>query len=189
MKLTKLHRVLKFKKCNWLEKHINFNTVKRENAADKFSQNFFKLMVIRIYGETIENLRKIINSKLISNSKDYVRSVSKPNLISQKIFSKNLVAIHQIKPVLTLNKPIYVGFSILDLSKLFVYKLHYGYIKDKFDAKLLFTDTDSVIYEIKGENVYEDFYAEKDLLDFSDNTVNSKIFDPENKKVIDKMKD
>ena len=110
-------------------------------------------MVISIYGKTMENLRKRINVKLIGSSKDYVRCVSKPNFISQKIFSKYLLVIHQIKPVLTLNKPIYVGFSILNLSKLLMYKFHYEYINDKFDAKLLFTDTDSLVYEIKGENV------------------------------------
>ena len=70
-----------------------------------------------------------------------------------------------------------------------MYKFHYEYIKDKFDAKLLFTDTDSLVYETKGENVYEDFYADKNLFDFSDYPVNSKFFDPENKKVIGKMKD
>ena len=69
---------------------------------------------------------------------------------------------------MTLNKPIYVGFSILELSKSLMYEFHYYYIKNKFDAKLLFTDTDSLVYEIKTEDVYEDFYLDKDLLDFSD---------------------
>ena len=86
----------------------------------------------------MENLRKRINVKLFNNSKDYVRCVSKPNFISQKIFSKKIVAIHQIKPVLILNKPIYIGFSILDLSKLLMYKFHYEYIQYKFNARLLF---------------------------------------------------
>ena len=79
------------------------------------------------------------------------------NFVSQKIFSKNFVAIHEIKPVLILNKPIYVGFSILDLSKLLMYEFHYKYIKSKFDANLLFTDTDSLVYEIKTEDVMKVF--------------------------------
>ena len=124
-------------------------------------------MVNSIYGKTLENLRKRKNVELINNAKDYIRCVSKPNFISQKTFSRNFVAIHKIKPVLTLNKPIYVGFSILDLSKLLMYEFHYKYIKSKFDAKLLFTDTDSLVYEIKTD-VYEDFYAGKNLFDFSD---------------------
>ena len=124
---------------------------------------------------------------MVNNSKDYVRCIGKPSFISQKIFSKNFVAIHKIRPVLTLNKPMYVGFSILDLSKLFMYEIHYKYIKSKFDAKLFFTDTDSLVYEIKIEDVYEDFYEDKNLFDFSDYPLDSKFFDPVNKKVIDKM--
>ena len=89
-------------------------------------------------------------------------------MVSQKIFSKNFVAIHEIKPVLSLNKPIYVGFSILDLCKYFMYEFHYKYIKSKFDAILMSTDTDSLVYEIKTEDVYEDFYGDKNLFDFSD---------------------
>ena len=115
--------------------------------------------------------------------------ISKPRVVSQKIFSKNFVAIHEIKPVLTLNKPIYVGFNILDLSKYLMYEFYNKYIKSNFDAKLLVTDTDSLIYEIKTEDVYEDFYQDKNLFDFSDYPLDSKLFNPVNKKVIGKMKD
>ena len=97
----------------------------------------------------MENLRKRINIKLINNAKYYVKCRRKPSFVSQKLFSKNFVAIREIKPVLILNKPVYVGFSILDLSKYFMYEFHYKYIKTKFDAKLLFTDTDSLVNEIK----------------------------------------
>ena len=113
-----------------------------------------------VFGKTIENLRKRIIVKLVNNAKDFVRYINKPSFVLQKIFSKHFVAIDEIKPVLALNKPIYVGFSILDLSKLLRYEFHYKYIKNKFDAKLLFTDTDSLVYEIKTEDVYEDFYGD-----------------------------
>ena len=107
---------------------------------------------------------------------------------SQKISSKNFVAVHKIKPVLTLNKPIYVGFSILELSKSLMYDFHNKYNRNKFDAKLLFTDTDSLVYEIKTEDVYKYFYSDKDLFDLSDYPLHSKFFDPVNKKVIGKIK-
>ena len=141
-----------------------------------------------VFGKTMENLRKRINVKLVNNAKDYVRSISKPSFVSQKMFNKHFVAIHEIKPVFTLNKAIYVGFSILDLSKLLMYEFHYKYIKSKFNAKLLFTNTDSLVYEIKTEDAYEDFYQDKSLFDFSDYPLDSKFFDPVNKNVIGKMK-
>ena len=142
-----------------------------------------------VFGKTMENFRKILNVKLVNNSKDYVRCISKSSFVSQKIFSKNFIAIHKIKPVLTLNKPVHVGFSILDLTKYLMYEFHYKYIKSKFDAKLLFTDTDSLVYDIKSEDVYEDIYQDKNLFDFSGYPLNSKFFDPVNKKVIGEMKD
>ena len=113
----------------------------------------------------------------------------KPSFISQKIYSENFVAIYLVKPVLILNRPIYVGFSILDLNKLLMYKFHYEYIQYKFNARLLFTDTDSLDYEIKKVDVYEEFYQEKDLFDFSEYSSNSNFFDPVNKNIIGKMKD
>ena len=78
----------------------------------------------RIYGKKLENIRKIINVRLVNNVKGYKEYASRLSFVSHKIFNKNIVAIHEIKPVLTLDKPIYVGFSILDLSKLLMYEFH-----------------------------------------------------------------
>ena len=97
-----------------MKTYIDFNTDKIKNAANNFEKDFFKLMINTVYGKTMENLRKRINVRLINNAKDYTKYTSKQNSNSQRIFSKNFVAIHEIKPVLMLNKPIYVGFSILD---------------------------------------------------------------------------
>ena len=121
--------------------------------------------------------------------KDFLKYTSRPTHITHKIFDKNYVAIHEIKPVLTLNKPVYVWFTVLELSKQLMYEFRYNFIKKKFDAELLFTDTDSLTYEIKSENVYEEFFKWKDLFDFSNYSKDSKFFDETNKKVIGKMKD
>ena len=129
MKLVNVHRILKFKQSDWLKKYFDFNTDKRKNAADSFEKDFFKLMNNSTFGKTMENLRKRINVKLVNNAGDYKKYVSKPSFVSQKIFNKHFVAIREIKPILTLGKPIYVGFSILDLSKLFYYLFHYKNIK------------------------------------------------------------
>ena len=77
------------------------------------------------FGKTKEYLKKRIIVRLVNNAKDYKKYVSKPSFISQKISNKNFVAIHEIKPVLVLDKPIYAGFSVLDLSKLLMYEVHY----------------------------------------------------------------
>ena len=127
---------------------------------------------------------------MVNNAKDYKKYVSKPSFVSQKTFNKSLVAIHENKPVLTLDKPIYVRFNVLDLSKYFMYDYHYNYIKGKIDTQLLFTDTDSLVYEIKTkEDVYEDFYQDKDLFDFSNYPKDSMFYDLTNKNEIGKMKD
>ena len=172
-----------------VKKYINFNTGKQKNATNIFENDFFKLMNNSTFGKTMENLRERVSVKLINNAKDYVKFISKSSFVSQKIFTKTFVAIHEIKSVLILNKPIFVRFSILDLSKLLTYEFHYKYIKSKFDAELLFPDTDSLVYEIKTKNVYQDFYQDKNLCDFGDYSLSSKSFDPVNKKVIVKMKD
>ena len=101
---------------------------------------------------------------MVNNAKGNVKCISKPSFVLQKIFSKNFVANQEIKPVLTLNKPIYVGFNILDLSKYLMYEFHHKYIKSKFDAKLLLTDTDRLVYEIKTKYVFEDFCQDKIFL-------------------------
>ena len=137
----------------------------------------------------MENLRKRINVRLVNNAEDFLKYTSKPTYITHKIFGKDYAAIHEIKPVLILNKPIYVGCNVLDLSKWKMYDFHYNFIKKNFDAELLFTDTDSLAYEIKSENVCEEFFKWNDLFDFSNFPKDSKIFDETNKYVIGKMKD
>ena len=121
---------------------------------------------------------------MVNNSKDYIRYINKPSFVSQKIFKKNCCY-----SVLIIDKQIYVGFSILDLSKLLIYEFHYKYIESKCSANLLFSDTDSLVYEIKTDDVYENFYENKTLFDFSDYPQDSKFFYPVNEKVIGKMKD
>ena len=135
------------------------------------------------------NLRKRINARLVNDKKDFLKYTSRPTHITHKISGKNYAAIHKIKPVLTLNKPIYVGFTVLELSKWLMYDFHYNFIKKHFDAELLFTDTDSLTYEIKSEDVYEEFFKHKHLFDFSNYPEDSKFFDQANKNVIGKMKD
>ena len=109
--------------------------------------------------------------------------------MSRKIFDNNLVAKHKSKLVLKLNKLAYIGMYVLVMSKVLMYKFHYDYIKNKYGnkSKLLFTDTDNLMYEIKTENVHKDFSSNKEMLDFSN--YSTKYHDDSNKLVIGKMKD
>ena len=191
LKLKKVHRVLEFNQSPWLKQYIDFNTQKRTQAKNSFEKDFFKLMNNSVFGKTMENIRKRVDVRLITDEKKLLKMVSKPTYVSSKIFNENLVAVHKIKETLTLNRPACVGMCILDLSKTLMYNFHYNYIKNKYEekAKLLFTDTDSLTYEIEAEDVYQDFWNDKDLFDNSDYSENSKYFNKTNKKVIGKFKD
>ena len=191
LNITKVHRVLEFNQSAWLKQYIDFNTQKRTNAKNAFEKDFFKLMNNSVFRKTMENIRKRVDVRLVTNEKKLLKMVAKPTYVSSKIFNENLVAVHKIKETITLNRPAYVGLCILDLSKTLMYDFHYNYIKQKYDnkAKLLFTDTDSLTYEIEARDVYSDFWNDKDKFDNSDYPESSPYFDKTNKKVIGKFKD
>ena len=111
--------------------------------------------------------------------------------MSSKIFNENLMAVHKVKETLTLNRPACVGMCILDLSKMLMYDFHYNYIKKKYNnrARLLFTNTDSLTYEIETEDIYKDFSNDKDMFDNSDYLESSPYYCNVNKKIIGKFKD
>ena len=113
IKLTKSHKVLKFKKSDGMKIYTDFNPKKGKNLLIVLKKNFFKLMINSAYGKTIENFLKRISVKVVNNGRNFLKHVSKPTFVSAKIFDKNYAAVHKIKPVLTLNKPIYVGFTVL----------------------------------------------------------------------------
>ena len=191
LKLTKIHRALEFNQSPWLKPYINFNTKKRAEAKNSFEKDFFKLMNNSVFGKTMVNLRKRKDIRLVTDEEKLLKWASRPSFVSSKIFNEDLVAIHKTKPTLTLNSPTYVGMCILDLSKTLMYDFHYNYIKSKYGdkARLLFTDTDSLTYEIEADDVYQDFWKDKHLFDNSDYPKNSPFFDDSNKKVIGKFKD
>ena len=116
-------------------------TQTKKNATNDFEKDFFKLMINSVYGKTMESLRKRINVRFVNNEKDFLKHTSKPIYVTHKLFDKDFAAIREIKPVLKLNKPVYVGFTILGLSKWMMYDFHYNFIKKNSNAELFFTDT------------------------------------------------
>ena len=191
LKVTKVHRVLEFNQSPWLKQYIDFNTEKRKNAKNAFEKDFFKLMNNSVFGKTMENIRKRVDVRLVTDEEKLLKYSSKPTYVSSKIFNENLVDVHKIKETLTLNRPAYVGMCILDLSKTLMYDFHYNYIKKKYSnkAKLLFTDTDSLTYEIEAADVYRDFWNDKEKFDNSSYSESSQYYDKTNNRVLGKFKD
>ena len=186
MKLTKIHKVLKFKQSDWIKKYVDFSNEERINSAYSFDENFLKFMINSLYGKAIENLRKRINVGLVNNEKDFLKYTSKANHMTHKTFGKNYVAIHEIKPVLTLNKQIYVGFTVLELSKWLIYEFHYIFIKKNTLMLNCYLLTQ---IKIKSEDVYEEFFKHKHLFDFSNFSKDFKFYDILDKMVFAKIKD
>jgi len=145
-----------------------------------------------VFGKTMENIRNRQDIKLVSTAEQAAKLIAQPNFHRRTIFSEHLVAIHMRKTELIFNKPVYLGMSILDLSKTLMYDFHYNYVKNKYGrkAKLLFTDTDSLMYEIRTEDFYADI--EEDIDKWFDTSAYPKdhaVNKWTNKKVIGMFKD
>ena len=194
MKLTKIHRGIKFIESEWMKPYIDKNTNLRAKAKNNFEKDFFKLMNNSVFGKTMENIRNRVDVKLVNTEEKFKKLVAKPNFRSRKIFSENLISVHMKKTSLTMNKPVYLGMCILDLSKTIMFDFHYNYIKPKYGdkANLLFTDTDSLMYEIQTEDFYKDISGDvKNRFDTSDYPENHPSGIPKgiNKKVLGMFKD
>ena len=155
--LEHIHRAIEFNQSDWMKPYIDFNTQLRTKATNDFEKDFFKLKNNLVFGKTMENIRKHRNIKLVTNKGQYLKIVMKPNFKSGVLFGENLMGCEMRKIKVIMKKPIYLGQAILDLSKIVMYEFHYDYMKPKFkDPQLCYIDTDSLIYEIKTEDFYED---------------------------------
>ena len=194
LELKAVHRAISFEQSPWMEPYIRKNTELRKGAKNEFEKDFFKLMNNSVFGKTIENLRKRQSIKLVDNRKAALKEIKKPNFERATIFDKKLVALHMQKTEIYFNKPVYVGQAILDLSKTLMFDFHYNYIKPKYGykAELLFTDTDSLMYQIQTEDFYKDISGDiKTKFDTSDYPKDHPSGIPTglNKKVIGMFKD
>ena len=195
LKITRIHRGVKFEESDWMKPYIDLNTRLRTEAKNDFEKDFFKLLNNSVFGKTMENIRSRVNVTLVNSRKKAKTLTAKPNFKKCTIFSENLCAIHMGKTQIYFNKPVYLGMCILDISKTAMYDFHYNYIKPKYNdkAKLLFTDTDSLTYEIETEDFYKDISSDVETMFDTSN------FDPsghpsgiqvgKNKKVIGMFKD
>ena len=150
-----VHRVIQFIQKDWLKPYIDMNTELREKAQNEFEKNFFKLINNSGFGKTMENVRNHRDIKLVTSDKRRKWFVSEPNYHLHKTFSDHLIAIEMKKTRVKMTKPLYLGMSILDISKILMYEFWYDYINPKYGdrAKLSYTDTDSFIIYIKTEDI------------------------------------
>ena len=147
VKLKKIHRVLKFEQKDWIKPYTDFNTQKKEET-DNADKNHFKLLYNAAYGKTMENMRKKTKLRIIKNRQGFIKYTSRPTCVNWKVFENNLAAIHGKKISLILNKPIYARFTVLEIKEWEMYNFHYNFMIRKFNIRSLFTDTDSLCYEI-----------------------------------------
>ncbi len=171
-----------FLEDDFMRKYIDLNTELR----------VFKLMNNSVFGKTMENVRNRINVKLVINEKACNKLAKKPNFKSVNIFHENFIAVHMEKMTVKFNKPIQIGMSILDLSKTLMYRFHYDYVKPKWgtNAALLFTDTDSLCYEIQTNDIFEDIKDDvPKWFDTSNYEEDHSLFSKRNKRQVGFMKD
>ena len=157
--LERIHRVIQFKQSAWMKEYIDFNTRLRTVAKNDFEKDLYKLMNNSVFRKTMENIRKHRDIKLVNNKEDYLKQVMKPNLKGGVLMGADLMSCEMGKVKVKMNQPVYLGQAILDLSKTIMYEFHYDYMKRKYnesDLKLLYMDTDSLVYDIKTEDFYKD---------------------------------
>lgn len=196
MKLTYIHRVIEFKQKKWLAPYIEFNTNKRTAAQSDFEKNLYKLCNNAVFGKMCEDLRKRVDVRLVTHQPEAERCVAQPNFSGFKIVNDQVTMVKMNKTSIMWRKPTYAGFTILELSKLHMYKFHYEHMIPFYTerdghcrAKLLFTDTDSLCYEIETQDLYADMLKRSDLFDTSDYPQHHPNYSKTNAKILGKMKD
>ena len=168
--LEHIHRAIEFKQSAWMKEYIDFNTKLRTAAKNDFEKDFYRLMNNSVFRKMMENKRKHGNIELVTSRGAYLKAVMKPNFKSCVLFGENLMGCEMGKIKVVMNKPIYLGQAILDLSKIVMYELHYDYMKQKYPEglTLCYMDTDSLIYDIETEDFYKDIAEDvKDRFDMS----------------------
>jgi hypothetical protein len=191
LKLKKVHKVLSFNQTPFLKDYIMKNTNERQKAKNKFETEFFKLMNNSVFGKTMESVRKRCNIELVINDIRALKCVNNPNYLSHTIFNEGLVAVHKRKTKIKFDKPMIIGMSILDLSKVLMADFWYNNLKKNYGDKirLLFTDTDSLMFCVETEDLYKDMEKFKDEYDLSEYPKKHPLYNTTNDKVIGKMKD
>ena len=191
LKLKKIHRVIEFNQKEWLKPYIDMNTGLRKAAKNDFEKDLLKLMNNSVFRKTMENIRKQ-RHKVSNYRQKRSKLVSEPNYHTINLISEDLSIIEMKKTKVKMNKPIYLGLSILEISKILMYEFWYDYMKPKYGnkVKLCYMDMDSFIMNIKTNEFYEDVASDvENRFDTLNYGVNRQLPTGKNKKIIGLMKD
>ena len=192
LKFKKIHRIIEFNQEAWLKPYIGMNTELRKLARNDFEKDLFKLMNNSVFGKTIENIRKHRDIKLVTTNERRSKLVSEPKYHTINLISEDLSIIEMKKSKVKMNKPIYLGLPILEISKILMYEFWYDYMKQIYndDVKLCYMDTDSFVMHIKTNDFYKDISNDvHNRFDTSNYEVKRPLPIGKNKKVIGLMKD
>jgi hypothetical protein len=191
MILTKVHRVLAFDQEPWMKSYIDKNTQARKLASDDFEKDLYKLLNNAVFGKTMENMRARVDVQLVTNPHKLKKLVARPTYQFHEIINEELVMVNMGRKVLFLNKPIYAGFSILEISKTLMFNFHYDTILKRYGdrARLLFTDTDSLCYHVQTHDIYDDMLGDLGAYDTSNYPQEHRLYSKTNGKVLGKFKD
>ena len=192
LKLKKIHIIIEFNQEAWLKPYIDMNTELRKLARNDFEKDLFKLMNNSVFEKTMENIRNHRDIKLVTTDKKRSKLVSEPNYHTINLISEDLSITEMKKTKVKMNKPIYLGLSILEISKILMYEFWYDYMKLKYNdnVRLCYMDTDSFIMNTKTSDFYKDISDDVDnRFDTSNYEVKRPLLMGKNKKVIGLMKD
>jgi hypothetical protein len=189
VEIKKVHNIVSFKQKAWLKPYIDFNTEMRKEAKNDFEKDFFKLMNNSVFGKTMENIKNRVNIHATTSEQNAVKWFSKIHMKGAKYFS-GLYLIEMYKEEVLYDKPLYVGASILDLSKLCMMEFHYDVIEKEFSNRyeLIYSDTDSMVYNFKHPDIYDWIKNNKNHFDLSESE-RPDLKNNTNKKVLGKFKD
>ena len=206
MQLTKVHNAMKYQQRAWLEPYIDINTEARQNAKNEFEKNFYKLMNNSFYGQTLMDLTKYTNFAFCTNEKQFMAHMRQPQMVKQQVIFRNcdwcadefdwsecdcIIGLEKFKINIVLSRPRYIGFKVLELAKLQMYKFWYEVLIPSFgkdSLKLLATDTDSFIIQVRCRDLVQKWIEIQNQTDCMDLSNQSNLNIKENAKVPGKMK-
>lgn len=192
MQLVEVHRVIRFKQAKFMKKWVDFCTKKRSESTNDFDKNIWKLNVNATYGKTIESVEDRFKVTICTTPEKFAKKITSSYYIRHVIINPDLVIVYEHLRKATVKRPYYIGFAILEISKLIMYNLYYSILQNHFGPKgieLVYSDTDSLAVVVKTKDIIEDFKKLSSHMDFSNLNPSHPLFDPKNKAQLFKLKE